>query len=116
MVCIWEESSDQKKIIAVLNDYNLKEIIGMTSHVLVSIEGKYIREGIGNSGNILANLDGNFIREGNSKSGNVIAIIVGDEIKKKDLDKQCLFKIDGLAAPIEKAALTVAALMLKGQI
>lgn len=116
MIYIWEGSSSKKKIVATLNDNNIKEVIGMTFHVLVSFEGKYIREGAGSNGKILANLDSDFIREGNNKSGRIIAVIKGDEIKQEGLDELLLFKIEGFASKIEKAALTVAAFMLKGQI
>jgi hypothetical protein len=116
MIYIWERSSSKRNIVATLNDNNLGEIIGMIGHVLVSFEGKLIREGTGNNGEVLANLDGNLIREGDNNNGRIIAIINGDEIKQIDLEKQCLYKIEGFASTIEKAALTVAAFMLKGQI
>lgn len=116
MIYIWEGSLSKSKIVATLNDNNIKEVIGMSSHVLVSFEGKYIREGSGNNGEILANLDGNYIREGSNNSGRIIALIKGDEIKLSGLEEQYIFKVEGFASTIEKAALTVAAFMLKGQI
>jgi len=116
MVYIWDGKSNEKKVIAKLNEYNSREVIGMTNHILVSYEGKFIREGIGKNGDILANLEGDFIREGNNNTGKVIAIIKGNEIKQADLEGKLLFKIEGLASKIEKAALTIAALILEGQI
>lgn len=114
MVFIWDGKSDKKKVIAMINDNNISEVIGMTSHIIVNFEGKFIREGSGKNGNILANLDHDFVREGNSKSGKIIAVIKGNEIKSSE--EQLLFKIEGIASKIEKAALSAAALMLEGQI
>lgn len=116
MACIKDGSSFKDKELAMLNDYNTSEVIGLTSYVLVSFEGKFIKEGAGNNGNILANLGGDFIREGNNTNGRIMAVIIGDEIRQVGVDGQLLFKIEGIASKTEKAALAVAAFMLKGQI
>ncbi|MFL0246591.1 hypothetical protein [Candidatus Clostridium stratigraminis] len=116
MVYIWKGVPSDNKAIARLNEYNNKEVIGMTNHVLVNYEGKLIKEGLGKNGYILANLEGDFIKEGNSNSGKIIAVIMGNEIIEADSEHRLLFKIEGIASKIEKAALTVAALILDGQI
>lgn len=116
MVYIWNGVSSDKKIIAKVNEYNSREVLGMTNHVLVNYEEKFIKEGLGKNGHILANLEGDFIREGNNNKGKIIAVIKGNEIIEADSENTLLFKIEGFASKIEKAALTVAALVLNGQI
>jgi hypothetical protein len=116
MACIKDGSSLKDKELAMLNDYNTSEVIGLTSYILARFEGKLIKEGSGNNGNILANLEGDLIREGHSTNGRIMAVIIGDEIREVGIEGQLLFKIEGIASKIEKAALAVAAFMLKGQI
>lgn len=116
MVYIWDGASSDKRAIAMLNEYNPSEVIGMTNHVLVNYEDKLIKEGLGRNGHIVANLQGEFIREGNNNKGKILAVIKGNEIIEADSENILLFKIEGIASKIEKAALTVAALILDGQI